>query len=195
MVWGDGVEPSSNPDPQLHDSNFYFSLTRLKATGTVVITDLSNPMDIETHEVTGTTWMDHEWGKFGSKKKPVKWILQDMQLDNGVCISNYSLTQPSLNNSTAGMATVQLDESGESFYVKSTMTPTESTLIDKIEYFTKVKVEIPVYGVSVIVESLMPNQVFKGNIYEGVASVMGSMTKGEVTENVAGTAWIEQSLK
>jgi len=195
MVWGDGVEPNHNPDPQLNDSNFYFSLTRLQASGTIVITDLTNETVTETHQVTGTTWMDHEWSKFGSRSHPVKWILQDMQLDNGVCLSNYSLTKPVLGVKTSGMATVQLQKDGASYYVKSTMIPQKSKKIGDMTYFTEVSVEIPEYGISVVVESLMPDQVFKGGVYEGVASVSGTMNEGEnVGVPVSGTAWIEQTI-
>ncbi|WP_299156196.1 lipocalin-like domain-containing protein [uncultured Tenacibaculum sp.] len=194
MVWGNGVEPNI-PDPQLYNCNFYFSLTRLKASGTIVITDIADSTNTETHEVTGTTWMDHEWGKFGSKQKPVKWILQDIQLDNGVCLSNFSTTKPVLNTATSGKATVQLQKDGASYFVDSKMTPTKSKMIGGVTYFTEVLVEIPEYGISAVVKSLMPDQVFEGNIYEGVGSASGTMMDGENKVVVSGTAWIEQSIK
>ena len=191
IVWGNGEHPNP-PKPEKYDNNFYFSLTRLHANGTITITP--NGGAAETHTVTGVTWMDHEWGKFGNHGAGIKWILQDMQLENGVTISNYSLaTTPVLNKPCAGMATVQVSAEGRSYYVPTTLTPTAATTIGGKEYFTEVSVEIPDLDGSFVVTSLCPDQVFKGGVYEGVGTVTGTMTLSDGAKSVSGTAWLEQT--
>ena len=69
LVWGTGVSPGTGPiDPTTR--NFYYSFTRLQATGLIAIAGTSMP-------VTGLTWMDHEYGLFA---EGTTWILQDAQL-------------------------------------------------------------------------------------------------------------------
>lgn len=190
IVWGNGVNPNP-PKPKEYDNNFYFSLTHLHANGTITITSKTGLA--ETHNVTGVTWMDHEWGKFGDHGEGVEWILQDMQLDNGVTISNYSLTKPKLNKSCPGMATVQVNETGESYYVPTTLKPTASVEIGGEEYFTEVTVLIPGLDGVLFVNSLFPDQVFEGGVYEGVGSVKGTMKFDTNYAWVSGTAWLEQT--
>ncbi len=200
MVWGDGVAPGKGvTNPQLNNSNFYFSLTRMNAKGTIEIIDLVNIINTETLHVTGTTWMDHEWGKFGTEAKPEKWVFQAMQFDNGVCLSNFSLTQPVLYVGAKGKATVQLEKGGASYCVKSTITPLKANMIGGNTYFTELSVEIPDFGIMVVVKSLMPDQVFVSkdisSVYEGVASVSGAINdKENIGTLISGTAWIEQTF-
>lgn len=200
IVWGDGATPVIPPQtkPTLKDNNFYFSLTRLQASGTITISIKNSDVIPEKHEVTGVTWMDHEWGKFSNKKgKQVKWILQDMQFENGICISNYSLKEPKLNESTQGMATVQINKNSDSTYVQTKITPKKSTLINGKEYFTEIHVEIPDYKIKATVTSLMPDQLFEGGIYEGVATVSGTIIEQANNEetSISGTAWVEQNIQ
>jgi predicted secreted hydrolase len=186
FVWGTGV----NPDGQgstVQTRNYYFSLTRLAASGTIDIAG-------EKHAVSGTTWMDHEYGAFGTDANPVKWFLQDMQLDNGVCISNYATLgagqAPKLNVRTASHCTVQGAE-GDIWFVDSFVTPIGDTWTSPsgVTYFLQFHVEIPSFNASLLVTSLVPDQTFSG-VYEGVAQARGSFQYRDVT----GTAWNEQAL-
>src|SRR4029077_13394156 len=78
-VWGTGREDVSDPGQQ-PVYNYYYSLTHLRASGTIQIGN-------ESFQVEGLTWMDHEYCAF---PEGTKWVLQDMQLDDGVHISNYA---------------------------------------------------------------------------------------------------------
>ena len=65
LVFGTGVEVNHDKSgPPIQVNNYYYSLTRLDASGTIKIGADSFP-------VTGTTWMDHEYGYFGSTGDPV----------------------------------------------------------------------------------------------------------------------------
>jgi predicted secreted hydrolase len=189
-VWGTGVNPDAK-GTGLQDNNYYFSLTRLHTSGAITI-------DGEKLDVDGITWMDHEYGAFGTQANPVKWILQDMQLDNGYSISNASVIQgqePKVDVPSPGWATLE-DADGKTYFVASTVTPTGPTWTSERTgrtYFTKFRVQIPDFAVDVVVTTLMNDQEFsipQQPVYEGVGTAEGTFQGKSVT----GNAWIEQAL-
>ncbi|MEO5670365.1 MAG: lipocalin family protein, partial [Ramlibacter sp.] len=143
----------------------------------------------------GVTWMDHEYGYFGSQTNPVKWILQAMQLDNGVRIHNYTTLEPVLNKREAGEVTV-MEADGSTYLLHSFVTPVGRTWTSPQSgktYFMELFVEIPEFDAKFTVTSLMDGQEFPvpgGPVYEGVAKAVGTW-KGQA---VTGTAWNEQTL-
>lgn len=179
LVFGTGRSPTP---AEGNEYNYYYSLTRLSAAGTVTIGD-------ETLEVSGLTWMDHEYGGFPSN---TMWILQNMQLDNGIHLMNFcSNTEPTEGKALESNASV-LTPDGNSSYGKATCTPSKPWTLDGVTYFLSWQVEIPQIRGSFQVDCLMPDQVFSwlSPVYEGIASVRGSVDGVEV----GGTAWIEQRL-
>jgi hypothetical protein len=191
IVWGTGVKEVYSTGTHLQRNNYYYSLTRLAVSGSVTIGS-------ERLEVTGTTWMDHEYGAFGTAAHPVKWILQDMQLDNGVCISNYAVLDPApppLNTQGKSEATVQRAD-GTTYFVPSLITPIGRTWTSPASgktYYLKYQIDIPAFGASLVVDTLMDAQEFPvpgGPVYEGIATASG-VFEGR---NVTGTAWNEQAL-
>jgi predicted secreted hydrolase len=190
FVWGTGVIPGGEGG-DVTKNNYYFSLTRLQASGSIGI-------DGETFDVSGVTWMDHQYGVFGTAANPVKWILQDLQLDNGVCISNYLTTDqgvPKLNEQVPSQATVQ-EPSGATYFVPTFLTPIGRTWTSPESgntYFLQFLVEIPAFAASLTVTSLVDSQEFPVNnasVYEGVAEAIGTFRHKSVT----GTAWNEQEV-
>ena len=193
LVLGTGLIPVPQTcGSPLQTNNYYYSLTRLQASGTISI-------DGETFPVTGVTWMDHEYGAFASGGQPVKWILQDMQLDNGVCISNFTLDEPKLDQETKSIATLQYP--GEpTIWVLTKTTPRKewTSPISGNTYFMEldVKIEqglIPWWPNALLtVTSLIESQEFPvagGPIYEGAARASGTFNG----KPVSGTAWNEQT--
>ena len=163
--------------------------------------------------------MDHEWGNFtdksaSGKSQSVQWILQDMQLENGITLSNFTLTPPTLNVPVQSMATVQLEAGGKSHYVETSMTaikavdyeipaPTKAdpTATNKRTYFTEIVVSVPEFGIEAFVKSSMDKQLFKGGIYEGVGTVTAVVNAMETPEGTKGkaiqtkgSAWVEQNI-
>lgn len=192
FVWGTGVNPGAT-GTSVQDNNYYFSLTRLQASGTITIDGRRLP-------VTGVTWMDHEYGAFGTAANPVQWILQDMQLDNGFSISNVGIVggaqKPTLNTAMQGYATLE-GANGDTYLVASTVTPFGRTWTSKasgVTYFTKFRVQIPSFDADLVVSTLMDAQEFPGtsggSVYEGVATAKGTFMKA----STSGTAWIEQTF-
>jgi predicted secreted hydrolase len=190
FVWGTGENPESKGGG-LQASNFYFSLTRLEASGTITL-------DGEKFDVEGVTWMDHEYGAFGTAANPVKWILQDMQLDNGYSVSNVGIISdgkvPQLDVTSQGYATLQ-DAKGNMYLAASSVTPIGPTWTSDtsgVTYFTKFRVEIPTFEADIEVTTLLDGQEFTGlgTVYEGVARAKGTFQGADV----AGDGWIEQNL-
>ncbi|MCW3081698.1 lipocalin-like domain-containing protein [Segetibacter sp.] len=192
LVWGTGCKlVNSGGTSPLTKNNYYYSLTHLRATGSITIGD-------EVVHVTGLTWMDHEYGAFPDNST---WTLQDIQLSNGMHLSNFTNVGdvPKENIPMISNATI-LFQNGKSIYVKTVTTPMEPifTSNKEITYYLKFKVEINSSELTAtfIVNSLYPDQLFKDeagpDVYEGVAECHARF--GSSDEIVFGTAWIEQNL-
>jgi predicted secreted hydrolase len=191
MVWGTGMKAANGTTgTALQTHNYYYSLTHLQASGSISI-------DGQTLDVTGVTWMDHEYGYFGSPSSPIKWLLQDMQLDDGVSISNYAQGDPTtfvLNQKITSNATIQRAD-GTTYFVPTSVTPIGRTWLSPASnntYFLQFQVDVPGFDTSLVVTSLVDGQEFPvatSPIYEGIASATGTFEGHQVS----GTAWIEQS--
>lgn len=195
LVLGSGLIPIPlTCGTRLQTNNFYYSLTNLQASGSITFGG-------ETFQVSGVTWMDHEYGAFAAAGKPVKWILQDMQLDNGVCISNFTLDEPSLDQPTTSIATLQYPGK-ETIWVNTKTTPRKpwTSPVTGKTYFMELEVTmergiIPWWpDAKLTVTSLIESQEFAlnpGSVYEGVARAVGVFNGQPVT----GTAWNEQTAR
>lgn len=188
LVWGTGVLDLGGGK-----YNFYYSLPNLQASGTISINE-------EVFQVTGITWMDHQWGFFGSSEKPASWGLQDIQFDypgspgipeGRVNISNqHYASNPLMNNATVQMA------DGTNHLVWLTSANQLGSRVYQDDQGNKYpldwEVTIPSWG-TFFVMTLFPDQVFPplvegGNpVYEGVAIVKGTF----LGQAVSGTAWNE----
>jgi hypothetical protein len=200
LVWGTGCE-LVNPDGEtpITRNNYYYSLTNLKASGTITIGG-------EEIKVSGLTWMDHEYGAFpnGSNGKKVIWLLQDLQVTNDLHLSNYTQfgVMPEENVPMKSNATLLLN--GISTFVETTTTPMGPIFTSPkgVKYFMKFKVEIhcPHLLATFVVESSYPKQLFNdgsgADVYEGVGTFQATIVIGEEEERIfkSGNAWIEQNL-
>jgi predicted secreted hydrolase len=71
-----GDEGYSQKGPEPGQASYYYSLTRLQAKGQVVI-------NTETFDVSGLSWMDHEWSTSALSKEQEGWDWFSVQLDDG----------------------------------------------------------------------------------------------------------------
>lgn len=199
-VWGTGCELVNRQETSpITRNNYYYSLTHLNASGSLEI-------DGEKIDVTGLTWMDHEYGAFPQGSE-ASWMLQDVQLANGLHFSNYTKfgAQPKLNVPMESYMT--LLENGVSHFIETITTPMEPVFsFDNITYFMIFKIVLKENEhISFIVNSLYPDQVFRdpdnANVYEGVATAKMmynlrlSQRKHIEVEISSGSAWIEQNLR
>lgn len=199
LVWGTGCKlVNKNGTSPLTRNNYYYSLTHLQASGTIKI-------GTEEINVTGLTWMDHEYGYFpdGSTGKVI-WMLQDIQLGNGLHLSNYTEfgVLPQENVPMPSNATLLVN--GESIPVKTITTPLAPVFISAkgTTYFLKFKIEIEGYEqLSFMVTSAYSDQVFRdedggADIYEGIgtAQMIFHLNQQQQIILSEGTAWIEEDL-
>jgi predicted secreted hydrolase len=115
-VNGDGLI-CSNPtlENPMDQYNFYYSLTYLDTYGTIEIGD-------KKHSVSGMMWQDHQYGFFSLEL--IKWVLQNLQLDNGVHLTNVFILDPVTSENPEANVTVKsqmtiLDTNGESYCAES----------------------------------------------------------------------------
>jgi predicted secreted hydrolase len=191
LVTGTGCIPVNNSGKTpLERNNYYYSLTKLAASGTISIGDESWPVE-------GVTWMDHEYGWFGGKGG-VNWVLQDMQLDNGITLSSFAIgATPKKDVPYFSVATI-LGPDGTSSLVGALTTPRGDPIQSKgdpgVEYYLQMDVDFLVPWAQLSVISLFADQEFpisEDAIYEGAARVTGKYDG----QDVVGTGWIEQKIK
>jgi predicted secreted hydrolase len=122
------VRLQSEKPPVLHEgdgffefapgaSSYYYSRTRMSASGTLVV-------DGEPREVTGSAWMDHQWGDF-LVLDGVGWDWFSIQLDNGHEVMAWQ-SHDEHGNILDGNATL-VDPSGEAIDVPFGELSTEPT--------------------------------------------------------------------
>jgi predicted secreted hydrolase len=192
FVWGTGVDPSAT-QPSLADNNYYYSFTKLQAKGTITV-------DGKKYTVRGLTWMDHEYGEFGSTDQPVQWILQHIQLDNGWTVQNVEVfadgASPTTDAPGTGYATVQSPD-GKIYFVAATTTPvpgaTWTSPRSGKTYVTSMKATIPLFDAEIEVTSRLDPQEFvlgPASVYEGVAKATGTFRN----KPIKGQAWIEERI-
>jgi len=192
FIWGTGIDPSATHQSVV-DNNYYYSFTKLQAKGTITVGGKKLPVE-------GLTWMDHEYGAFGSVDQPVQWILQHIQLSNGWTVQNVDVLadgDTALSDAPApGYATLQSPD-GKIYFVAATTTQTAGSTWTSARsgktYPTRMKVDIPLFDAQIVVTSLVDSQEFvlgPASVYEGVAQAKGRFRD----KPVGGQAWIEARI-
>lgn len=82
MLQGDAGLDQKGPEPG--NASYYYSLTGLETSG--VITSAGRPI-----EVTGLSWMDHEFGTSALSADAAGWDWFSLQLDNGASLMLYTI--------------------------------------------------------------------------------------------------------
>ncbi len=82
VLHGDGGLDVKGPEPG--NASYYYSMTRLATNGTIA-------MDGAAYEVSGWSWMDHEWSTSALGENQVGWDWFSLQLDDGREIMYYQL--------------------------------------------------------------------------------------------------------
>lgn len=69
----------SQKGPEAGNASYYYSLVQIKTSGTVTLSG-------KITEVTGVSWMDHEFGTSALSKNAVGWDWFSVQLENGMAL-------------------------------------------------------------------------------------------------------------
>ncbi|HBX67240.1 MAG TPA: carotenoid 1,2-hydratase, partial [Balneolaceae bacterium] len=111
-----GEEGFDKKGPEEGNASYYLSFTRMDTEGTVTL-------DGEEFEVSGQSWMDHEWSTSALDREQEGWDWFSLQLSNGYDLMYYQLRNRdgSVSEFTVGSL---IGPNGE----KTTITPENVTL-------------------------------------------------------------------
>ena len=79
-----GIDGYSQKGPEIGSASYYFSQTRLDSTGVVKIED-------SEFQVTGLSWMDHEFSTSALSDDQVGWDWFSLQLDDGTDLMMFQI--------------------------------------------------------------------------------------------------------
>ncbi len=174
--------------PEAGNASFYYSLVGLESTGTV-----TTPRGAD--QVSGLSWMDHEFGTSALSADALGWDWFSLQLDNGAAVMLYSFRTRSGNPVDVVKATVAWPDgrlqhlAGDEF----TITPTRrwSSPTTAISYPVAWEVAIPSLGATLAVETILDDQEMDIQFiyYEGAVHAAGEMEGAPV----AGRGYVEMT--
>jgi predicted secreted hydrolase len=118
-----GTNGISHKGPLVGQASHYYSFTRLATTGTLTVGN-------ESFDVTGTSWMDHEFGSADLDKDLVGWDWFCLQLDDQRELMLYHLRRTDGSADPASSGTL-IDRDGHGHH----LTVSEFTL-EPISYWT-----------------------------------------------------------
>ena len=181
-----GNDGLSQKGPEVGNANHYYSLIGLESIGTVQINK-------ERINVTGTSWMDHEFGTSSLSEGIVGWDWFSIQLDNDVAIMlarlrfqdgtdwkgfQGSLIQP--NQPT--------EKIGRSDFIVQQTSRWKSPKSGNI-YPSGWVIKLERFRIDIQVEPMVKDQEFQGSFkyWEGAVRVKGTFKE----ELVRGTGYVE----
>ncbi len=172
-----GTGGISRKGPASGQASHYYSFTRLATTGTLSI-------GAEQFDVTGASWMDHEFGSADLGKDLVGWDWFSIQLDNGTDLMLYRLRHADGSTDPASSGTV-VDRDGRTRHliVKDfTMEPTSfwTSSKTKARYPQRWHLVIPSLNLSIDIAPRLADQELSTSrstqviYWEGAVEVTGT---------------------
>ncbi len=164
------------------NASYYLSFTRMDTKGILKINDTP-------FEVSGSTWMDHEWSTSALDGDQKGWDWFSIQLSNGYDLMYYQLRLQDGSASkfkTASLISPEGDKktiSPGGVFIKilnNWRSPHSKSI-----YPSKWKMDIPEVGLSLDVQTVFPDQEMDVSVkyYEGAISVSGNMDGDEISGN------------
>ncbi len=171
VLQGDAGLSQKGPEPG--NASFYYSFTRLRTRGHVVV-------DGDTLAVTGSSWLDREWSTSALSEGQVGWDWFALQLADGRDLMVYRLrnsdggTDPRSEGvlvSADGVAT----HLGADMFVIEAQAQWASP-IDGSLYPSRWRVTIPSQRIDLVVVPVLPDQELNVTVryWEGAVDVLGS---------------------
>jgi predicted secreted hydrolase len=150
-----GTEGISRKGSAMGQASHYYSFTRLATTGTVTIGN-------ESFDVTGTSWMDHEFGSADLDKDLVGWDWFSLQLDDQRELMLYRLRRADGSAHPASSGTI-IDRDGHGHHLllgDFTLEPTSywTSPASKARYPQRWRLTIPSQQLSLELVPRMPDQ-------------------------------------
>jgi predicted secreted hydrolase len=150
-----GTDGISRKGTGAGQASHYYSLTRLATTGTVTIGD-------ESFDVTGTSWMDHEFGSADLGKDLIGWDWFSLQLDDQRELMLYRLRRSDGSADPVSSGTL-IDREGRGQHLSIgdfTLEPTSywTSPASKARYPQRWRLTIPSQQLSLELAPLMAEQ-------------------------------------
>ncbi len=189
-----GDDGYSRKGPEEGNASYYFSLTRLKSEGMMV-------MESDTFAVSGFSWMDREWSTSALGSEQAGWDWFSLQLSDTTEIMYYQIRNNDGTPSSFSKG-VFVQKNGDKVLLSNnevTLTVIE-TWESPLggEYPHKWQMEFPRQNISLTIEPLMSDQELDVYVryWEGAVKVNGSRNGEPVTGNgyVELTGYAEQGI-
>jgi predicted secreted hydrolase len=171
--------------PEPGNASYYYSLTGLASSGTITSAG-------RTIQVSGVSWMDHEFGTSALTTNATGWDWFSLQLDNGAALMLYIIrttdgSRPDVKGSLAWPDGTQQPVTGEDFTVTATGQWTSPRT--GVTYPSGWQVTLPAQNVTLNVMPLIPDQEMDVSFvyWEGAVDVIGTWGSNQV----AGRGYVE----
>ena len=178
VAHGDGGMDLKGPEEG--NASHYYSLTRLETSGTLQV-------DGEAFEVTGSTWMDREWGTSALSPELEGWDWFGLQLDDGRELMYYRLrTEDGDSSPYSGGSLVQSDGTRVALSVDDVMlTPLEHWTSPETdsEYPVSWQISVPREEMTLTVRPYLAEQELNLTVryWEGAVRVTGTQSNEALT--------------
>lgn len=179
-----GTDGISRKGKELGQASHYYSFTRLATTGTVMI-------DGELFEVSGLSWMDHEFGSAELGTDQVGWDWFSIQLDDNTELMLYRMRRKDSSSDPASSGSVVLTDARThhlvvaDFQIESSATWTSPE--SKATYPSRWHLTVPSLGLVLDVTPLLADQELRTSrraqvtYWEGAVAVTGTKQGRPVT--------------
>ncbi|HET8865006.1 MAG TPA: lipocalin-like domain-containing protein, partial [Gracilimonas sp.] len=164
------------------NASYYLAFTRMDTEGVIT-------KDGQEYQVSGSSWMDHEWSTSALDEGQEGWDWFSIQLSNGYDLMYYQLRDEdgSVSEFTTGSL---IDPDGN----KTTITPgdVELEVLDSWEsphsgsiYPSKWVMRLPKFDLELNLETLFPDQEMDVSVryYEGTMGISGKMNGQQIDGN------------
>jgi predicted secreted hydrolase len=204
LVLGEGKPPAVNgingisqKGAAAGNASHYYSMTRMPTAGTLIV-------DGERFDVSGESWMDHEFGTSFLEPEQRGWDWLSMQLSDNRELMLYQLRRADGSRDPRSSGTL-VDRSGKTTHLANadfTMTPGRATFKSKngAVYPTEWSVSIPSQGIELKVTTPMNDQELSlvgstGIAYwEGIIDVAGEQAiRPTGQQAITGVGYLEMT--
>jgi predicted secreted hydrolase len=178
-----GIDGISQKGAMTGNASHYYSLTRMPTRGTIII-------DGERFEVTGESWMDHEFGTSFLEKEQQGWDWLSMQLADGRELMLYQLRRGDGSRDPRSSGTL-IDQRGATTHLAAgdfSLTPADQTFRapSGAVYPIRWSIRIPKAQLALDVTTPLANQELSTqgagiSYWEGAIDVSGTSGRSPIT--------------